>query len=1765
MLAQVDKEFWFAAPDITSDHGDKSIFFRISNLNETARVVIDMPANSSFVPIRFTLKPNDHQNVNLDKYLKLIEHTTAGKVVNQGIRIRSSAYISVYYELNNYYNTDIYSLKGNNALGYNFIIPSQNYYSNSNTYNPLPYNSFQIVATKDSTVVTITPKQNIVGANANTTIKILLNKGQSYSAKAENIDGKYHLGGSLVSANKPIAISVTDDSITDGKCSDVAGDQIVPIKSLGTEYIVISGELKIDELIYIYATEDSTEIYINGKKSPSIFNKYSEPLIVKNPLDICYIKSNKPVLVWHITGFGCEMGAAIIPPIDCTGSTEVPFFRTRYDIFILNILVQSGFEKDFILNDSTNYLNDTDFHVVPNTNGKWLYASKKFHYSIIPLNKTSIIKNTKTRFQVGLINGGTINGTKYGYFSSFSNLNLGSDRTLCNGDSIELDVGVGFDTITWKDKSCSQKITVKKEGTYWVRVAASNGCINQDTITISNTYKPIIDFVSDSIQCFNNHELQLKINPKVPSSSKISILYDDGTIGFDILQPKKYLKNGHYNLLIKLQNEDDCIDSFKKVYKVIPNPIADFSINNQLCENNPINFNSDVLNVGKPIAYKWDFSDGFKNNSSNPKHIFKSAGIYNVGLFAIDTINNCTDSFNKNIEIYKNPDLHIDLGLDSQCLDNNLYTLKLVDKNNTQLDSINWHSQADSIFNKNNHINYLISYSQLNRDSVSVFAINNNGCSDTASHQVNIIESPKVSIELDTSIQCFNNNKFIFRALYQGNSKLIKHQWTIENDNNIYYGDSLIYQFNAVGTFKVSLNSSILHCQVSDTISVSIKENPKASFVITDSIACLKTNYSSQFNKIKIYNNSPKYNYQNSFLKWSITDGTIYTNVDSIKHIFKNTGTYHIKQIISTKYCSDSISKKIVINRSPNAEFTINNKGQCLKNNSFILKKTGNTYDDTLFWNLGDGSKELNINQIQHSYINASKYIVSLIVKTKNGCSDSMNTKIETFHDPIANFTINNDSQCLNNNQFNLYANSSIKSGLINNFWRYSNQLKLSDSISININKPYKHCITLISVSDTGCADSIKKDVYIFENPSANFSLNKDSQCIKDNEFITLNKSQGKDITSYTWQLNDSIISTIANTNFTINKAGLYSFSLYIKDVNNCIDSASSNIKVFPMPQSYFSINDSGQCLDNNIFFTKNLSNISNGNLKYKWLFDDKKSNSKFEPTKTYKTAGEYTITLIATSDYNCIDSHSIKVKVFDLPSPDANYKLLNDSAQCLNDNDFELQNFSSNSTGNLNYIWRTSDGRIYTDSNLNISFHKADTFRLSLTATTTYGCKDSFHQDIWVQELPQIRWKKSSPICVDNNVNIINTSYSKSTSIDKYFLNLDNTIYPNKSNSFTFNSSTFKKFTIGATNAYSCTDSIIDSIYVNPNPQAIINYDYYFDNHIAFYSNSNSNSDYNMSFIMGDGNRFNNLASDDTILYQVKDSIRFHIFLSIVNDSGCAANSYEYIKIPKNYINIHAVSTFPNSLKNNMLLNWHSDSRATHYIIYRNKINQAYNYIASTIDTFLIDSNIDSKQQYKYKVIGIDKYGFTTDSIYYAQNIIINKLDNYNGESNSQKAIFTAYKNHWLDGVDHYEIYGIDSLGNMQYLTKSNDSEIITPYNSYQCFKIKAIEKEGNHAVSWSNTLCNYDAFYIPNSFSPNDDGINDLFAYWINGVDDFEIKIYNRWGSVIFASTNTNEYWDGTFNGLECPVDVYKWHIQFQANDGEKISKTGTVLLLR
>ncbi len=93
----------------------------------------------------------------------------------------------------------------------------------------------------------------------------------------------------------------------------------------------------------------------------------------------------------------------------------------------------------------------------------------------------------------------------------------------------------------------------------------------------------------------------------------------------------------------------------------------------------------------------------------------------------------------------------------------------------------------------------------------------------------------------------------------------------------------------------------------------------------------------------------------------------------------------------------------------------------------------------------------------------------------------------------------------------------------------------------------------------------------------------------------------------------------------------------------------------------------------------------------------------------------------------------------------------------------------------------------------------------------------------------------------------------------------------------------------------------------------------------------------------------------------------------------------------------------------------------------------------------------------------------------------------------------------------------------------------------------------------------CNDDLINVPNAFTPNGDGYNDRFNVW-SELEIGMVRIYNRWGEIVFEDVGGKQGWDGNYKGQRLNRDVFVYYIEATCEfNGKTIVKTGDITLLR
>ncbi|MDR1938708.1 MAG: hypothetical protein LBQ73_09480 [Tannerellaceae bacterium] len=515
LYAQVgaqDTDFWFVVPrlgELVADGTplDRPALLASSNATEqTAHVTITRynGADPSLVN-NVTITAGGFYKLDFiteaDMRTIVNPRCPAGSVTEYGIHITSDVKVTAYYMVNYVGSKDIFTLKGKQALGTQFYVPMQsdNYHT---SYTPQVYahDQIDIVATENGTTVNVTPKTAIrIGESgsspAGTTITRSLSQGQTLKIMEHTSNSYPSLAGTYISSNKPIAVTSTEDFIgKDAGWGDVTGDQIVPVNSLGTRYVVPRGyrTAAADERFYVVASESGTttvNIYANASSStPSstITLTSAGAMSFYRPIpsssNAVYVEASKPIYCYQFTGYG-EEGAALLPSIYSIGQRKVSYFQVSAEYEKGFVVFRTGAENSFRI--SYGSVKQAVFNVGSALNipkiSDWKIA--RFDLPSAANNQAVTIENTQSPFSFGYVAANTSPGTTgYGYLSAFGDFEFPDTTYMC-GTSVTLDGGYAMNyywTLPDNSHLDTQSINATQEGEYTL-------VMNQDSRDVTAT------------------------------------------------------------------------------------------------------------------------------------------------------------------------------------------------------------------------------------------------------------------------------------------------------------------------------------------------------------------------------------------------------------------------------------------------------------------------------------------------------------------------------------------------------------------------------------------------------------------------------------------------------------------------------------------------------------------------------------------------------------------------------------------------------------------------------------------------------------------------------------------------------------------------------------------------------------------------------------------------------------------------------------------------------------------------------------------------------------------------------------------------------------------------------------------------------------------------------------------------------------------------------------------------------------------------------
>lgn len=538
---------------------------------------------------------------------------------------------------------------------------------------------------------------------------------------------------------------------------------------------------------------------------------------------------------------------------------------------------------------------------------------------------------------------------------------------------------------------------------------------------------------------------------------------------------------------------------------------------------------------------------------------------------------------------------------------------------------------------------------------------------------------------------------------------------------------------------------------------------------------------------------------------------------------------------------------------------------------------------------------------------------------------------------------------------------------------------------------------------------------------------------------------------------------------------GTYAVDYIFTDANGCSESDSETIEVNPIPELIFDVLD--PCVTDLLVVT-NGSTIEEGSIdNVSWDFGPLGTSDLFNPLPIDITdAGNYDITLEATSDLGCVTTMTQAFDVFDTPIADFSFE--NDCVGGV----FDVSDASNIETGNIStWEWEIDGLGSYDGQNISQQIDTWGSYEIQLTITSDNGCVDVVTNTLEVYPNPVVNFMIDEA-CEQSEAFFINQTSIPATSISSYSWTFGDGATSGDSDPVNvYDEYGSYDVTLTATSEFGCVGLSSETIQVYPLPIADFELD--IDGFCAGgeinLSDLSTVVDPSMITQWQWAINGQSVGFTQGLNYTLEQPGLYDISLAVITNNGCISDTT---------IN-DAVNVWP-----------FPDA----------------NFSADLLDTDLLNTTMVFEDQ---SIGATDwSYDFGDGTFEVGQNAI----------------------------------HGYDSYGN------------------YDVWLYVANEFGCSDAIMQTIEISPQMLVYVPNAFTPDNDGRNDVFFPEITGFDieQYNFQIWNRWGELIFETDQIDQPWTGDVRGGEhyAPYGVYVWKILLQNSYTFEIEEiSGHVTLIR
>tara|TARA_B100001758_G_scaffold81904_1_gene69627 strand:- start:31479 stop:36704 length:5226 start_codon:yes stop_codon:yes gene_type:complete len=1192
---------------------------------------------------------------------------------------------------------------------------------------------------------------------------------------------------------------------------------------------------------------------------------------------------------------------------------------------------------------------------------------------------------------------------------------------------------------------------------------------------------------------------------------------------FSNIQSPVYQYNfpGFYDVRL-VSGFNSCRDTLLMIdYIKIIEPAALFEVEYN-CDN-PLLVNFTNLSIGADLV-NWDFGDGVFSNQLNPIHEFDTLGIHDISLSVTNLITGCTHEFIKQIKLTK-PVANFDYLINPTngyqdsvgCVPKKVY----IDNQSQDCDyyKVLW-SDGYVGYGREDH-----TFTEEGEFDVTLIVTDIHGCKDTMKvESMYHIYDIKVDFGISNILGC-DSMLVGFTDLTIPTSSQLSWDFgdggtsLLNNPEYIYYNEGF-YDVTVFGKTSKGCKDTLKRVEYINF------QYPTANFSASEQGVCpgddvvfLNLSNGVQINSV-----------------WDFGDGNQSSDFSPM-HQFNYNGVYDITLLVTDSFgCSNTLNLNSHIKvLKPTADFMTPVIGSSCP--PLISDFTNLSSNDVVSfnWEFSDGGNST-IEHPTHLFYNSGTFDVSLIVENSFGCQDTLiKSGLVNISGPIGNFIVSDSLVC--KNQSIDFVPSLVNTSVY--LWDFGDGFFSNDSLP---NHEYamagSFIPTLIAESDSGCQLTISfTDTIHVREVTVSAGVSNE---ICSGESIQLSAT-GSD-TQFTWIPS----ATLSNPNIFDPIASPLTDMLYFVYHTDGICDAVDSVYITvhnEIPEASFTTNNN--CEGDIISFVAN-SGLNTVNVSYDWSFGLNGQN-----VNTFLNVGDNLIMLVVKNMNNsCVDTIIENVQIS--PLPIADFSAVN---ACLG----EYVHFTDNSSINtVEWVYNFSDGiGVSNDSSPSYIFPEAGNYNVTLKVVSNNGCENNVSKNVQVYELPLVDFY------VENNcegqANIF-TDLSSSTNNDileiEYDYN-DGSTSNDSISSYVFSASGHFDVSLTAITKNGCESTLIKTaeVYANPIVDFAIS-ELCFGSPTIFndYSFVENSSIVSWKWIFG----LESFSSISNAVYTFENDGVHDVSLSVISARGCQAYKQEEITVNKLPAPIFEAPLHV-CLASEFSINDMSDGNGADIVAWTYKFGdgassnkQNPSHIYNSLGDYDISLEVVSEDGcIKDTIIPslITVHSFPLAD-FQASSLIVSEFD-------SEISFFND-----SDGAIAY-LWDFDSGDYSDEKNPVYDFRNTREYN----VSLTAVSSFGCESEIVKSIYV-YPEFsiFIPDAFTPDGDGINDLFEVKGNRILEFEMQLYDRWGGLVFESTSIDYAWNGTdYSGLLMDNGVYLYRIAVYDLNGRLWVYNGELSLLR